>query len=75
MTPNDDNEVLAAEYVLGTLDIEERAQAQRLVAHDSAFAAAVTQWERRLGELNVLVAPVEPPAAVLNKIKAAKSSI
>ena len=30
----------------------------------------VRQWERRLGELNVLVAPVEPPAPVWDKIMA-----
>ena len=34
MTDNDDRDVLAAEYVLGTLDLEERAQALRLVASD-----------------------------------------
>ena len=34
------------------------------------FAAAVARWERRLGELNVLVAPVEPPAPVWERIKA-----
>jgi len=30
----------------------------------------VARWERRLGELNVLVAPVEPPAPVWEKIRA-----
>ena len=38
---------------------------------DPEFAAVVRQWERRLGELNVLVAPVEPPAPVWDKIMAA----
>ena len=75
MSANDDNEVLAAEYVLGTLDLEERAQAQRLVMNDPAFAAAVTRWERRLGELNVLVAPVEPPPAILTKVKARMAGV
>ena len=27
------------------------------------------QWERWLGELNVLVAPVEPPAEIWNRIE------
>ena len=74
MIENPDKEVLAAEYVLGTLDFAERAQAQRMIASDPAFAALVGDWERRLGELNVLVAPVEPPPAILDKIKARQAS-
>jgi anti-sigma-K factor RskA len=74
MIENPDKEVLAAEYVLGTLDAAERAQAQRLIASDPVFAAVVGDWERRLGELNVLVAPVEPPPAILERIKTRKAS-
>jgi len=61
---------LAAEYALGTLDAEERAQADALILVDAPFAAAVARWERRLGELNVLVAPVEPPAPLWERIRA-----
>jgi anti-sigma-K factor RskA len=67
----DDQELLAAEYVLGTLDAQERARARALVAMDPGFAAMVRAWERRLGELNVLVAAVEPPADIWDRIKAA----
>jgi anti-sigma-K factor RskA len=70
MIENPDKEALAAEYVLGTLDSAERVQAQKLIASDPAFADAVRDWERRLGELNVLVTPVEPPPAVHERIKA-----
>jgi anti-sigma-K factor RskA len=66
----DDQELLAAEYVLGTLDAEERARARALVAMDPGFAATVRAWERRLGELNVLVAAVEPPPDIWDRIKA-----
>jgi hypothetical protein len=66
----DDKETLAAEYVLGTLDPHERAEAQALIAVDREFGTSVRLWERRLGELNVLVAPVEPPAEIWNRIKA-----
>jgi anti-sigma-K factor RskA len=69
MIENPDKEVLAAEYVLGTLGFAERAQAQGMIASDPVFAALVADWERRLGELNVLVTPVEPPAAILDRIK------
>ena len=70
MIENPDKEVLAAEYVLGTLGLAERVQVQQMIASDSAFAALVRDWERRLGELNVLVTPVEPPPAILDWIKA-----
>ena len=75
MTMDDEKNGLAAEYVLGTLDAEERTQADALMLQDPDFAAAVRQWERRLGELNVLVAPVEPPAPVWDKIKAALADV
>jgi anti-sigma-K factor RskA len=65
----DDNDVRAAEYVLGTLDPDERSAALTRIAGDPEFAALVHKWERRLGELNVLVAPVEPPAETWDKIK------
>ena len=63
MSMDEDRDGFAAEYVLGTLDTEERAQADALMLVDPVFSATVRQWERRLGELNVLVAPVEPPVS------------
>jgi anti-sigma-K factor RskA len=70
MIESPEKEVLAAEYVLGTLGLAERRQVQQMIASDPAFAALVADWERRLGELNVLVTPVDPPAAILDRIKA-----
>ncbi|HEX3502269.1 MAG TPA: anti-sigma factor [Xanthobacteraceae bacterium] len=67
---DDDRDALAAEYVLGTLSADERDQAEALLAIDPAFAEIVRVWERRLGELNVMVEAVEPPAEVWEKIKA-----
>ena len=37
----------AAEYVLGTLDAEERRAAARLEANDAGFAFAVRAWQGR----------------------------
>jgi anti-sigma-K factor RskA len=65
----EDQETLAAEYVLGTLSAEEREHAEALRSFDPEFDAAVKQWERRLGELNVMVEAVEPPKEVWDKIK------
>lgn len=66
---DDDRDALAAEYVLGTLSADEREQAEALLAIDPAFAEIVRVWERRLGELNVMVEAVEPPAEVWDKIR------
>lgn len=71
MSMDEEREGMAAEYALGTLEPDERAQAAAFLLFDPQFAAQVRLWERRLGELNVLVAPVEPPAPVWEKIRAA----
>jgi anti-sigma-K factor RskA len=67
---DDDRDALAAEYVLGTLSGDERAQAETLMSIDPAFEAVVRQWERRLGELNVMVEAVEPAPEVWERIQA-----
>ena len=64
-------DALAAEYVLGTLSSDEREHAEALRDIDPGFADSVRLWERRLGELNVMVEAVEPPPAVWEKISAA----
>jgi len=66
----DTPETLAAEYVLGTLAADERAHAEALLASDPAFARLVGDWERRLGELHAMVAPVEPPPETWARIAA-----
>jgi hypothetical protein len=65
-----DTDALAAEYVLGTLDADERTAAKRLLAEDAAFASKVKVWERRLGELHLMVEPVEPESGIWQRIKA-----
>jgi anti-sigma-K factor RskA len=63
-------DALAAEYVLGTLSSDEREHAEALRDIDPGFADSVRLWERRLGELNVMVEAVEPPPAVWERISA-----
>ena len=69
MSEVDHANALAAEYVLGTLDSEEREQARALLGADTAFAGKVVQWERRLGELHLMVEPVEPDGQIWTRIK------
>src|SRR5690242_21943379 len=73
MTDADDTDtpdMLAAEYVLGTLASNEREQAQTLIANDPAFAQLVRSWEQRLGQLQAMVTPVEPPPETWARIQA-----
>jgi anti-sigma-K factor RskA len=67
---DEDFDALAAEYVLGTLTAEERDSVERLAAKDSGFAGRIAAWERRLGTLEEMVDPVEPPAQAWNGILA-----
>lgn len=67
---DEDHVVLAAEWALGTLNADELERAQALIGSEPEFATMVRDWERRLGELNALVSPIEPPADLLDRIKA-----
>jgi anti-sigma-K factor RskA len=67
---DDDMNALAAEYVLGSLDVDERLQAQSMLDIDHGFRAMVRIWERRFGELHLMVEPVEPGPQVWERIKA-----
>ncbi|WP_027578778.1 anti-sigma factor [Bradyrhizobium sp. Ai1a-2] len=71
MADNEDHIALAAEYALGTLDAEERAQVETMMAMDREFAALVQAWEFRLGPLNQMVGLVEPRPIVWENIKSA----
>jgi hypothetical protein len=62
-------DALAAEYVLGTLDADELTQAQALAGADQEFVEKVKRWERRLGELHLMVEPVEPEGWIWERIK------
>src|SRR6266849_2296736 len=71
MAYSEDQFVLAAEYALGTLDADERAQVEALMSVDKDFAAMVHAWEYKLGVLNQMVGSVEPRSEVWDKIKTA----
>jgi anti-sigma-K factor RskA len=71
MAYSEDHIVLAAEYSLGTLDADERAQVETMMSVDKDFAAMVEAWENRLGALNQMVGSVEPRPEVWDQIRAA----
>lgn len=69
MAYTDDHIALAAEYALGTLDADERAQVATMMAVDKEFAAIVQAWEFRLGVLNQMVGTIEPRPIVWENIR------
>ncbi|WP_407187568.1 anti-sigma factor domain-containing protein [Bradyrhizobium centrosematis] len=69
MAYSEDHIALAAEYALGTLDADERAQVETMMAVDEAFAAIVQAWSFRLGGLNQMVGSVEPRPIVWENIR------
>lgn len=71
MAYSEDDIALAAEYALGTLDADERAQVDAMMAADKDFAALVEAWQHRLGALNQMVGSIEPRPEVWERIKSA----
>jgi anti-sigma-K factor RskA len=71
MAYSEDHMALAAEYALGTLDADQRAQVETMMSDDKEFAAIVQAWEQRLGVLNQMVGSVEPRPEVWDRIRTA----
>ena len=71
MEYSEDHIALAAEYALGTLDADERAQVETMMSVDQDFTAMVRSWEFRLGVLNQMVGSVEPPSELWDRIRGA----
>src|ERR1700692_1416212 len=71
MAHSEDHIALAAEYALGTLDADERAQVETMMSLDKDFTAMVQAWEARLGVLNQMVGSVEPRPEVWDRIRTA----
>lgn len=70
MTRDDDIDLLAGEYVLGTLAAAERADVELRRAREPHLDAAIRDWEERLAPLVEGVAEVAPPAGTLARIEA-----
>ena len=75
MTEHDEIDVLAGEYVLGTLDAEERAATKLRRRRDPMLNAAIEAWEHRLAPLAETVPSVTPPEKVRVMIEEALAKI
>lgn len=52
LTPREADDALAAEYVLGVLDLAERSAVETRLKREPGFAALVADWEQKLSGLN-----------------------
>ena len=50
--PKDEDDILAAEYVVGLLNLADRAAVEIRLRNDPAFLARVAQWENHFAGLN-----------------------
>ncbi|MFM0733022.1 anti-sigma factor [Paraburkholderia sediminicola] len=62
-------DMLAAEYVLGTLRGGARRRFERYADHDTVIRQTVEAWQRRISPLAELAEPRMPPAAVWDAIE------
>lgn len=68
MTERDDT-VLAAEFVAGLLEPIRRAEAERRIETDAAFARLVQQWQERLSDLDMTAPSLDPSPALWQRIE------
>ncbi|MEG0556662.1 MAG: anti-sigma factor [Comamonas sp.] len=66
----DELQTLAGEYVLGTLDANQRRSVEARLPHEPALRSAVEAWEQRLLPLTALAEPVNPGAGLWQRIAA-----
>lgn len=69
MIERDDLDMLAAEFVLGTLPVEDRQRVQRLRTTHPELDAQILQWESRLSALNDEIEPVDPAPELFARIE------
>ena len=65
----DELQVLAGEYVLGTLSSASRAGLEARIKNDAALRMAVEMWGEKLAPLAELVKPVEPSPALWSRVE------
>jgi anti-sigma-K factor RskA len=70
MKVTDDTDLLVGEYVIGTLEADERRKLEEIARREPTVAVAVMVWERRLAPLHELIVPAEAPAGTWDKIAA-----
>ncbi|MCC9625952.1 anti-sigma factor [Thalassospira sp. MA62] len=79
MSEHDDIDMLAAEYVLGTLDLAQRQSVEARRVQEGDLNAAIEEWEKRLAPFNAQYRAVSPPqdlfAGIKNRIETARDAV
>ncbi len=75
MSDTEDRSALAAEYALGVLEGDERAQALALLDTDPDFARMVDDWSRQLAPLSRLAPATPPPTDLWDRIEASVAAM
>jgi anti-sigma-K factor RskA len=68
MNQHDPDDAMAADYVMGLLEGEEHAAAERRVATDDVFARTVSAWRERLADLDATAEETTPSPALWQRI-------
>jgi anti-sigma-K factor RskA len=68
MSPQDADNVMAADYVMGLLDHADHAAAERRLATEPSFAQAVSAWRERLADLDLTAEEAPPSPALWQRI-------
>lgn len=70
MTPDRDDRIHAAEFVLGLLEPETHAAAERRLASDPVFAREVASWQRHFAAFDDTADPIVPAEELWRRIEA-----
>ncbi len=68
-TPEHDVQILAGEFVLGTLSPEQRVEVQQRMTHDPALRRAIHDWEARLLAMTDITEPQPPFSRLRNRLE------
>ncbi len=68
MSMQDEQDMTAADYVMGLLDPSDEAAVAQRIESDPAFAAAVNAWRERLSDFDMSAEPVTPSPELWRRI-------
>ncbi|AUH33359.1 anti-sigma factor [Paracoccus tegillarcae] len=71
LTPEQENEALAAEFALGLLEPDEAEAVHQRMVNDPVFASAVRDWQERFSAMADELTAVMPPARAMLNIQRA----
>ena len=68
LTPADEQDMQAAEYVMGALPPPQARALEALALHDDTVRASISAWEMRLSPLVDLIEPQAPPPVLWRRL-------